>query len=204
MIRAVVFDFDGLILDTETPVFTAWQDAFAACGCPPLMLEEWAVQIGTVGGLDVEAPLRARATRDVDFDALHAQRRMRRDALLSDEHARPGVVDWLDAAHARGWPVAIASSSPPDWVERHLERFRLRDRFAYLACHTHGIAAKPAPDLYLAACRALGVAPEDAMAIEDSPNGMTARSYASSCNRASTPRRPATCATPMSRLVAVS
>jgi HAD superfamily hydrolase (TIGR01509 family) len=174
MVRAVVFDFDGLILDTETPVFTAWQDAFTACGCAPLTLEEWAAQIGTVGGFDLDSLLRARATMAVDFVALHEQRRARRDELLAVECARPGIVEWLDAADARGLPVAIASSSPPDWVEGHLERITLRDRFAYLACHTLGIAAKPAPDLYLAACHALGVAPEDAVALEDSPNGVTA------------------------------
>jgi beta-phosphoglucomutase-like phosphatase (HAD superfamily) len=74
----------------------------------------------------------------------------------------------------KGLPVGIASSSPPDWVEGHLERIQLRDRFAHLACHTLGIAAKPAPDLYRAACNALSVAPEDAIAVEDSPNGVTA------------------------------
>ena len=174
MIRSVVFDFDGLILDTESSVFAAWQDAFAAYGCAPLTIEEWAAEIGTVGGLDLVGMLQARATIAVDLDEMHENRRIRRDELLALEGARPGIVEWLDAADARGMSIAIASSSSADWVEPHLERLELRDRFAHLSCYVDGIPAKPEPDLYLAACAALGVEPSEAIAVEDSPNGITA------------------------------
>ena len=174
MYRAVVFDFDGLILDTETPAFTAWREAFAAYGCPPLTVDEWGAEVGTVGGLDTAALLQARATRPVDLDAMHEVRRQRRDELMAREVARPGVHEWLDAADAHGLALAIASSSSPEWVGAHLARIRLRERFAHVECFGNGNAAKPAPDLYPAACRALDVAPGDAVAIEDSPHGVTA------------------------------
>src|SRR5205085_3170847 len=100
VIRAGVCDFDGLILDTEGPVFESWQHVFAEHGCPPITLDEWATEIGTSGALDLERMLVARATQPVDLDAMHEQRRARRDALLGAEVVRPGVVAWLDEADA--------------------------------------------------------------------------------------------------------
>jgi HAD superfamily hydrolase (TIGR01509 family) len=173
-IEAVVFDFDGLILDTESPVFVAWQEEFDAHGCPPLTIDEWAAEIGTSGHLDLVELIRVRATRPFDEETMHARRRDRRDSLLAGETALPGVLAWLDEADARGLPVAIASSSESDWVEMHLDRLRLRDRFVFLACYSDELAAKPAPDTYLAACAAIGVEPRAAIAIEDSPHGVSA------------------------------
>jgi HAD superfamily hydrolase (TIGR01509 family) len=173
-IGAVVFDFDGLILDTEGPVFTAWQEEFEAHGCPPLTIDEWAAEIGTTGGLDVVELIRTRATRPFDEDVMHARRRIRRDELLTRETARPGVHDWLDDADALGLALAVASNSPLEWVESHLERLGLRHRFAALACYSDEIAGKPAPDTYLAACAAIGIEPGAALAIEDSPHGVAA------------------------------
>ena len=174
-VDGVVFDFDGLILDTEGPVFAAWQEEFEAHGCPPLTIEEWAAEIGTTGGLDLVELIRTRATRPFDEDAMHARRRVRRDELLEQEVVRPGVLEWLDEADALGLPSAIASSSPRDWVEPHLERLGLLDRFAFISCFGDGdVVAKPAPDLYLAACAAIGVRPGSALAIEDSPHGIAA------------------------------
>jgi HAD superfamily hydrolase (TIGR01509 family) len=174
VIRAVVFDFDGLILDTEGPVYTAWAEAFDAYGCAPLTLDDWAAEIGTAIEFDTVGLIQARATRPLDLDKMHERRRARRDELLAQERARPGVHEWLDAADSMGLPLAIASSSPHDWVGLHLDRLELRTRFAHISCYEVGLQSKPAPDLYLAACRALGVAPQEAIAIEDSPNGITA------------------------------
>ncbi len=179
-IEGVVFDFDGVILDTEIPVFAAWQEVFEAHGCPPLTLDEWATEIGTAGGLDLVGLLRTRATVPFDEDGMHARRRARRDELLDSETTRPGVEAWLDQADALGFPVAIASSSGRDWVETHLGRLGLLHRFAFIACFGdhdasgRDLAAKPAPDTYLAACAAIGVEPKRALAIEDSPHGVTA------------------------------
>jgi HAD superfamily hydrolase (TIGR01509 family) len=174
MIRALVFDFDGLILDTEGPVYTAWAEAFAAHGCGDLTIDEWAHEIGTIGGLDLIGMMRARAPEPFDEDEMHEQRRVRREELLAREWTLPGVIDWLDGAAARGLGIAIASSSAADWVEPHLARLGLTARFAHVATGDQVAAPKPAPDVYLAACNALAVDPADAIAIEDSPNGVRA------------------------------
>jgi HAD superfamily hydrolase (TIGR01509 family) len=172
-IRAVVFDFDGLVLDTETPVYTAWSEAFAAHGAP-LTLEEWLVEVGSEGVLDLVTMLHERATRAVDVDAMHATRRARRDELLAQETLLPGVEEWLDDAWRAGLGIAIASSSEHQWVHGHLTRLGVRDRFGHVTCRDEEVPAKPAPDVYLRACDALGVEPHDALAVEDSANGVTA------------------------------
>ncbi len=174
MIRALVFDFDGLILDTEVPIFTAWQEQFVAHGCEPVTIEEWAVEIGTIGGLDMEALLVERSTMTVDLVAAQELRRARRDELLAAETVRPGVHTWIDDARKRGWPVAIASSSDQAWIDMHLARLDVRDSFDAVVCAGEDYAAKPEPDVYLAACKALAVDPSEALAIEDSPHGITA------------------------------
>jgi HAD superfamily hydrolase (TIGR01509 family) len=173
-IRAVVFDFDGLILDTETSIFESWRRAFDEHGCAPLTIDEWAVEVGTVRGLDIIGLLEARADRPVNVAAMQERRRAHRDELLADERARPGVVAWIDDARTLGFGVAIASSSEHEWVEAHLARLGLRDRFAHLACYSETLPAKPAPDTYLEACARLRVAPGDAIALEDSPHGVDA------------------------------
>jgi HAD superfamily hydrolase (TIGR01509 family) len=174
-IRAVIFDFDGLVLDTELPIYTAWCAIFEAHDAIPPTVEEWAEGIGTTEGLDVESWLRARAgDREFDFEALNVRRRAHRDALLELEHALPGVEAWLDEADAAGYAVAIASSSPDDWVHEHLDRLELRARFRTIVTAGGALRSKPAPDTYLEACARLGVEPRDALALEDSPNGIAA------------------------------
>jgi HAD superfamily hydrolase (TIGR01509 family) len=174
VIRAVVFDFDGLILDTEMPVYTAWREMFAAYQCGPLTIEEWGAEIGTIGGLDLVGMMHERAAAPFDEDEMHRRRRSRIAELVASEHVCPGVHAWLDEADALGLPVAIASSSVPEWVTEHLERLGLRPRFVHVACGDGRLAPKPAPDTYVAACCALEVDPADALAVEDSPTGIRA------------------------------
>lgn len=173
-IRAVVFDFDGLVLDTELPIYTSWCAAFEAHGATPPTIEEWSAEIGTSGVIDFQAWLIERATAAVDVDAMHASRRAHCTALLELEATCPGVEAWLDEADDAGYGVAIASSSEADWVLPHLERLGLRDRFDFVVTAGGELPAKPAPDTYLEACARLGVEPRHALAVEDSPNGITA------------------------------
>jgi HAD superfamily hydrolase (TIGR01509 family) len=173
-IRAVVFDFDGLVLDTETSIYAAWSEAFESHGCAPLTLEEWAAEVGTSRGLDLVAMLQERATRAVDVDAMHATRRARRDELLAGEVLMPGVEQWLEDARRAGLAIAIASSSKAEWVHGNLTRLGVRDRFGHVSCRDEDVPPKPAPDVYLRACAALEVAPHEALAVEDSPNGIAA------------------------------
>jgi HAD superfamily hydrolase (TIGR01509 family) len=173
-VRAVVFDFDGLVLDTETPVFQAWKEAFESHGAAPLTLAEWSAEIGSHGVIDFVALLHERATRPVDLELMHAARRARHDELIAVEKILPGVVEWLDAADELGLAIAVASSSPYDWVLPNLDRLGIGHRFAHVSCRDEHVPAKPQPDVYLRACAALEVAPNEAIAVEDSPNGITA------------------------------
>jgi HAD superfamily hydrolase (TIGR01509 family) len=172
-VAAIVFDFDGLVLDTETSVYTAWAEAFDAHGAP-LTLDEWCTEVGSEGVLDLDAMLQDRATRAVDLDTMHETRRARRDEMLATETLMPGVEQWLEDARACGMGIAIASSSEIEWVHGHLTRLGVRDRFGHVSCRNESVPPKPAPDVYLRACAALGVAPHDALAVEDSPNGVAA------------------------------
>jgi HAD superfamily hydrolase (TIGR01509 family) len=182
VVAAVIFDFDGLILDTELPAFRAWTEAYLDAGVQPLTVEEWTGQLGTVGPLDPLAELASRsaaAGTALDPPALAElgeRRRLRREQLVAFESVRPGVEDWLAAAAAQGFALGVASSSRREWVVRHLERLGLLDRFGAVRCFgdRRAAAPKPAPDLYLDVCRDLEVAPGDTLAVEDSPNGVLA------------------------------
>jgi len=173
-VQALVFDFDGLILDTELPIYAAWCTLFADHGARPPSIEEWAAEIGTVGGLDLHGMLLERATRPVDLDEADIWRRSHRDLLLAEQQARPGVEDWLTEAEAAGLGIGIASSSEADWVIPLLERIGLHTRFGYVVNAGGALRPKPAPDVYVEACARLGVEPAHALAIEDSPHGIAA------------------------------
>lgn len=172
-IRALVFDFDGLILDTEGPEFATWTEVYAEHG-QSIVLEDWARCIGTVGGFDPYVDLETRIGRPLDRDTVRTRRRQRCAELISRETARPGITAYLDEADRRGLRLAIASSSPRGWVGTHLDRLGLTERFPCLRCADDVAVVKPDPALYLSALAALGVEADDAIAFEDSPNGILA------------------------------
>src|SRR5262245_59056217 len=116
-ISAIVFDFDGLILDTESSIFASWQRVFEERASAPLTIDDWAAEVGGVGAVNVIALLEERALDDLDIDAIQDARRAHRDELLALQTVLPGVVDWLEQAKALGLRIAIASSSQVEWVE---------------------------------------------------------------------------------------
>jgi putative hydrolase of the HAD superfamily len=168
----VVLDFDGTILDTEEPVYRSWAELWDEHG-HELALDEWKTFIGTSGTFDPWGELQARVGRHLDPDLLD-RRRARRDALLTANEPRPGVLDWLAEAERLDVPVGIASSSPPDWVERHLVRLGLRQQFGCLVCCDGAVPVKPDPTSYRMACEQLGAEPSRSVAVEDSPHGVAA------------------------------
>jgi HAD superfamily hydrolase (TIGR01509 family) len=173
VIGAIVFDFDGLILDTESPVFHAWRETYELHGVE-LERARWQAIIGTDGALDPLAELAALVGDPFDRETVDDRRRARRDELLALEEVRPGIAEYLTDAHRFGLSVGIASSSPRSWILEHLERLGMADAFACIRCYDDVNAAKPSPASYLAVCKELEVAPSDAIAIEDSPNGVKA------------------------------
>ena len=170
MIRALVFDFDGLILDTESALIAAYADVHAAHGVP----------------FEHERFLHSIGHADYAFDPWHAfEKRADRAALETERRARnrerdlhlpvlPGVIALLDAARDRSLRVGLASNSPRAHCERHLTRIRLLDRFEFLACREDVPLPKPAPDLYKLVLSRFALRGHDAVAFEDSHTGSLA------------------------------
>lgn len=173
MIRALIFDFDGLILDTEWPDYLSWQEQYQAMGCE-LPLPLWIDSIGTDTQFDPYALLAELSGCAVDTAAVRAARRARMAELIEAEEPLPGVLDYLDAAKRRGLKVGVASSSPRVWVEGYLEQHGLAGLFDCVKCSDDVPRVKPDPALYLAALAALDVPPTAALALEDSLNGLAA------------------------------
>ena len=173
MIRAIVFDFDGLILDTEVPEFQSWQELYQAHGCT-LPFAVWATCIGTTDAFDPHAYLEAQLGQAVDRLAVQHQQRQRCDALIAAQVALPGVHDYIAEATRLGLQLGVASSSSRAWVSGHLTRLELSQHFVCITCRDDVPRTKPDPALYQAALAALGVRPEEAIALEDSPNGILA------------------------------
>jgi HAD superfamily hydrolase (TIGR01509 family) len=172
--KAIIFDLDGTILDTETPEFVTWQEAYSAAGVT-LDPAVWAQGIGTSdSGFDPYVHLEALVGGPVDRVALRSARHARFDELMAGAQAREGIVAWLDEARELGLRVGLASSSGRAWVTRFLDVLGLRDRFEALATRDRVTRSKPAPDLYELALADLGVAASEALAVEDSPNGVRA------------------------------
>jgi HAD superfamily hydrolase (TIGR01509 family) len=173
-IRALIFDFDGTLLDTESPDMLAWQYVFEEHRVT-LSLDLWYQNIGRAPGtFDVYSHLEALIERPVVRDHIHTRYRTRFLELLALEKLRDGVDHWLADAARLELDLAIASSSPRSWVVGHLEVFGLLDRFRVIRNRDDVAHAKPAPDLYLSALDGLGLRADEAIAIEDSPNGSVA------------------------------
>jgi HAD superfamily hydrolase (TIGR01509 family) len=173
LIGAVVFDFDGLILDTEEPVYRSWVEVYEAHG-EELPFERWVEIVGsTTIGFHPQHYLEERLGRPLPKEVL--ERRIgRRTELVLAKQLLPGVVQRIDEATALGLKLGVASSSTADWVRGHLARLGILARFDCLSCRDDVANVKPEPDLYVAVLACLGVQPSDAIAIEDSPNGVSA------------------------------
>lgn len=173
-IKGLIFDFDGLILDTEVPDYVSWQEVFESHGCV-LPHETWMGYIGTrEGAFDPYALLEERSGRPVSRDEVRTARRRRLAELVAAEVIRPGVEAYIADAQRLGIRLAVASSADCDWVVPHLERLGLIGHFDGVRCAGHVTHGKPDPEVYFAALDLLGVAPHQAIAIEDSPNGVLA------------------------------
>ncbi|MGB4593012.1 MAG: HAD family hydrolase [Coriobacteriia bacterium] len=172
--KALIFDFDGLIVDTETTAMQSWRELYAAHG-EELPAESWLTLIGTWDAVwDPRAELEHRLGRVLDWELLESARAARELELASAQPMLPGVREWLDEADALGLLLGIASSSSRQWVETHLVRLGILERFSALATRHDVERTKPDPALYSLACEALDVSPSEAVAVEDSLHGVAA------------------------------
>jgi HAD superfamily hydrolase (TIGR01509 family) len=172
-LAAVIFDFDGIIIDSETPEYESHRRIFDRCGVA-LTTDEWCDQIGVwTEGHDERwfRELCARSANAPDHDAYHAEKRRIFDEVVPDAPMR-GIRELLGQLAVAGVPAAIASSSPASWVVRMMERLGLRPLVGAIVSGDDVVRRKPAPDVYLEAARRLDAGPEGCVAIEDSTNGI--------------------------------
>jgi putative hydrolase of the HAD superfamily len=170
MIRALVFDFDGLIVDTETPIVDAWVQVHERAGVA--YSRDHALSI--VGHADIEYDPWIAFGPDVDRLALEKEHSRLRRHLLNAQPILPGVLALLTSARERGLPLGIASNSPHSWVDHHLKRIGLDEYFDVVRCRDDVARGKPEPEIYLSAVAALEASPADSIAFEDSLPGSEA------------------------------
>jgi HAD superfamily hydrolase (TIGR01509 family) len=173
VIKALVFDFDGLILDTEGPEYQSWREIYQAYGCS-LPLSKWAEGMGSSDTFDPYSDLAQQLGRPVDRAAVRAKRRPRFTELMANQSIPPGVEDYVFKARELGLKLGLASSSSRSWVTGYLAQFKLEAHFDSIKCGDDVERTKPDPALYLATLQALRVKAHEAIAFEDSPNGVLA------------------------------
>ena len=173
-IKALVFDFDGLILETESPAYETWADIYREHG-HELPRDRWVQNIGAAAWpFDALDHLASLVTTPFDREAVKARREGRKAEILAALEAMAGVRDYLRHARRLGLKVGVASSASDAYVCGHLERLAVRDGIDAIVCRERVARGKPFPDLYLRVVEDLGVAADETIAFEDSPNGIAA------------------------------
>ncbi|MGH9146646.1 MAG: HAD family hydrolase [Vicinamibacterales bacterium] len=169
---AVIFDFDGVILDSETPEFEAHRQIFASHGLD-LTSDEWCDCVGLWQSINWFDVLTARGVTTHSRETfLLEKRRIARDVLRMEP--LPGIRPLLDDLRARKIPLAVASTSPARWVLPATEALGIRHHFDAIVSGDDVEHRKPAPDVYLLAAARLGVSPRHCVAIEDTQPGLLA------------------------------
>ncbi|MEM9280272.1 MAG: HAD-IA family hydrolase [Verrucomicrobiota bacterium] len=174
MLKALIFDFDGLILDTEVPIYEAWREDYRAHG-HDLPLDLYAQCVGSnFGRFDPKQHLEFLTGKKLAWDELDEAREKEAIARVQQLEPFPGVVELLQEAAASEVPCVVASSSPRHWVEGHLDRLELASYFQGTRCLDDVEHPKPNPELFLAAAALAEVDPAEALVLEDSYNGLEA------------------------------
>ncbi|MCH7745321.1 MAG: HAD-IA family hydrolase [Chloroflexi bacterium] len=173
MIDTLIFDFDGIIIDTETPDYLSWQEVYHSRGVE-LERSLWSEFIGGGDVFDAHQYLEKLTGNRIDRDALREQRRRRYLEIIEAKPLLPGVMDYILEAKKLGLKLGVASSSSRDWVEGHLAGRDILRHFVSVKSSNDVSNVKPDPELYLISVAQMGTQPENALAIEDSANGVTA------------------------------
>lgn len=169
---AVLFDFDGVLVDTEWAIYQSWKRVFEGHG-QHLPLEIYTRCIGSdFATWSPKTHLEELTGKAFDWHDLDARRQEEIMKDLAHEGPMHGVPDILGKLSAGGVPSAVVSSSSHRWVDGWLEKLGLAAQFQTTVCRGDAARIKPAPDLYLAAAQRLGTAPERCLVIEDSLNGV--------------------------------
>jgi len=173
-IKGIIFDFDGLILDSETPIFQAWRRLYREYG-QELHSADWADIIGR--SPEDHDPLQGLSSRlEGNLDLQEAREKVTRweEELVHGEGTLPGVKEVIAAAKLADLKLGIASASNHDWVEGHLARLELLEHFDFIGCSDDVSQSKPSPEVYKYVLDGLGLDASQAVVLEDSPHGVLA------------------------------
>lgn len=172
MIKGIIFDFDGLIIDTETAWYEAFREAMNFYK-GDLPLSEFAKCIGTDDTV-LYAYFKEQLGEDCDLEDIKNRASAIHKGKMEAAQAREGVKEYLQEAKELGLKIGLASSSSREWITHFLTELNLLDYFEVLVTRDDVEKVKPAPDLYAKAIRGLNIQADEAVAFEDSLNGLTA------------------------------
>lgn len=175
---AVLFDFDGVLVDTEWAIYQSWRRVFEDHG-HDLPLAVYTRCIGSdFSTWSAKTHLEDLTGQAFDWHDLDARRQHEILLDLADEGPMPGVRELLEKLTALAVPCAVVSSSSHHWVDGWLAKTELAGYFKTVVCRGDAPRIKPAPDLFLEAARRMALAPRDCLVIEDSLNGIIAATAA--------------------------
>lgn len=180
MIKAVVFDMDGVLIDTEKHYYEAWQEAARSFGYD--FRSEHALMLRSCDANVAAKMMKGIFGEDFDYFAVREVRR----GLVAERlkkyglEKKPGLDEILDYLKQNGIKTAVATATPIELTLQHLTKIGVKDKFDKIVSAKQVANGKPAPDVYLYACEQIGENPSDCIAVEDSPNGIKS-AYAAGC-----------------------
>ncbi len=181
MVRAVIFDMDGVLIDTEKHYNIAWCEAAKQAGYTDFTREH-ALMLRSCDARAASKMMKGIFGEQFDYYAIREIRRTivaKRLAKYGLEK-KPGLDEILAFLHKKGIKTAVATATPLELTLQHLEKIGVKDQFDKIVSAKQVENGKPAPDVYLYACEQIGEQPRDCIAVEDSPNGIRS-AYAAGC-----------------------
>ncbi len=174
MIKAVIFDMDGVLIDTEKHLVRCWCEAGREAGYP--FTRENGLELRSLAAKYAEPLLQERFGSEFDYEKVRNRRKELMNQVLAEQgtEKKPGVDALLDFLRAQGIKTAVATATDEERASRYLKEIGIYDKFDRIVCAAMVPNGKPKPDIYLYACEQIGERPCDCMGVEDSPNGLRA------------------------------
>ncbi len=171
--KALIFDYDGLIVDSEYPEYLSWKEIYATSGVE-LTEQIWTSAVGSVNAFDPKSHLEKASGLSFDWLAINLERRRKLTERQLSQPVLPGVRELMERGRDAGWRIGVASNSTSIWVEDGLKRLGLRSFVEAVRTVDQVQYPKPHPEVYLRVLEELGAAVAESLAFEDSQPGVTA------------------------------